>query len=179
MTDGCNHLSTMKNGSRRETERRDKNITVQKANGNVSSCHPKVVHERCPCREPSQSPPVRNDRRGDKTNYVDGDGLTGRGGKWTGMTDTWETAVWWCLGRWECSRFAEPDTWLLVVDVVHCRACGDDSPSWTDRMQSQCTGHLPVTNQHQYSAWTGITGLMKAKPCLELFPLARGQRSAA
>lgn len=27
VTDGCNHLGTMKNGSRCETERRDKNIT--------------------------------------------------------------------------------------------------------------------------------------------------------
>lgn len=41
--------------------------------GNVSSCHPKVVHGCRPCGGPSQSPPVKTDRQGDKTNYVDGD----------------------------------------------------------------------------------------------------------
>lgn len=108
MTDGCNHLSTMKNGSCRGTQRRDKNITLQKTNGNVSSCHPKVAHECCPCRVPSQSPPVRNDREGDKTNYVDGDRLTGRS-EWTRMTDTRESVVWWCLGRWVCRSFKGPN----------------------------------------------------------------------
>lgn len=93
MTDGCNHLSTMKNGSHCETERRDKNTTPQKkkSDGNVSSCHPTAARGRRLCGEPSQSPPVKNDRQGDKTNYVDGDMLpTGRREEWTRLTDTWE-----------------------------------------------------------------------------------------
>ena len=41
-------------------------------------CHPvipKVVHGWRPRGETSQSPPVKSDRQGDKTNYVDGDRL--------------------------------------------------------------------------------------------------------
>lgn len=42
--------------------------------GNVSSCHPKSgAWMPSPRRETSQSPPVKNDRQRDKTNYVDGD----------------------------------------------------------------------------------------------------------
>lgn len=72
MTDDGNHLSTMKNGSHWEQSRVIK-ISCREMDGNVSSCHPKVVQGCRPCREPSQSPPVKSDRQGDKTNYVDGD----------------------------------------------------------------------------------------------------------
>lgn len=48
-------------------------ISHSAMDGNVSSCHPKVVHGRRLGGEPSLSPPVKNDRQGDKTNYVDGD----------------------------------------------------------------------------------------------------------
>lgn len=47
-------------------------ISRRDLNGNVSRCHPTAVRGCRLCREPSQSPPVRNDRQGDKTNYVDG-----------------------------------------------------------------------------------------------------------
>lgn len=42
MTDGCNHLSTMKNGSHRKTEQCDKNITEKQ----TEMCHP-VIQKWC------------------------------------------------------------------------------------------------------------------------------------
>ena len=73
MTDGCNHFGTMKNGSGCETEPRDKNITSQNGRKCVILSSESGARPPSLRREPSQSPPVKNDRQGDKTNYADGD----------------------------------------------------------------------------------------------------------
>lgn len=51
VTDGCNHLGTMKNGSRDETRRRVKNITLQKQ---TEMCHP-VIRKWCLNAVPAES----------------------------------------------------------------------------------------------------------------------------
>lgn len=87
-------------------------ISHRDLNGNVSRCHPRAAHGRRLCRELSQSPPVRSDRQGDKTNYADG---------YMWMQGTWRACRYMGTGRkvgvWQRVARLQPDGWKSDLQV--------------------------------------------------------------
>lgn len=92
VTDGCNHLSTMKNGSHCETERRDKNTTPQKKNW-TEMCHP-VIRQRCVDAVSAESRVnhLLLKMTGRETKQIISTETCSRqdAEEWTRLTDTWE-----------------------------------------------------------------------------------------